>query len=166
MSKSKPTYTIYKIYDERGLVYIGRTIQKLDSRLRGHFYKQPNYRAIDIADVVRIEYATLETEADMLLYEMYLINLYKPVLNMSSKAKDCLTVSLPDLVFKQHIPRLFEKWKATILKNDIEYQENRKRKIQQDLDRHEMRRKWHRKEISEDEYYDWLEKVSDTNVRV
>ena len=50
-----------------------------------------------ISNVSKIEYAEFLSEADMNLYEIYYINLLKPPLNCDDKAKDELTVSLPDV---------------------------------------------------------------------
>lgn len=113
---------LYKIYyrgpngsNSDGLVYIGRTRQALNTRLRGHFFKKPMHRMIDIFQVSKIEYAAFNTVADMYLYEIYFINKEKPPLNRDDKADDILTVELPPVKWKQHDCHLMEKWKAEIV---------------------------------------------------
>ena len=69
--------TIYKIYYKQGLAYIGRTRQKLSDRMRGHFFKKPMHREIDIEAVTLIEYVELPSVADMYCYEILLINALK-----------------------------------------------------------------------------------------
>jgi len=53
-------HTLYKIFYGNTLVYLGRTNQPLQNRLRGHFFKKPMHRCIDIELVTRIEYAEFE----------------------------------------------------------------------------------------------------------
>ena len=71
-------------------------------------------KKIDINKVSKIECAEFETRADMYLYEIYYINLYKPVLNKDDKAKDSLTVHLPDVSFNEWTTPLWDKWKEEI----------------------------------------------------
>lgn len=161
-------HVLYKIYyhDNTGgefLAYIGRTNQPLQNRLRGHFFKKPMHRVINIFNVSKIEYAEFKTVADMYLYEIYYINLLKPPLNKDDKAKDVLTVSLPSVKFTEYIPPLMKKWKAEIGEADDNYT---KRLIEREaaLDdlyrqRYELRQKRHNGEVTEDEYYDLLEKL-------
>lgn len=113
MSASK-THILYKIYYGDTLVYLGRTNQPLKTRLRGHFFKKPMHRTIDINQVSRIEYAEFPTEADMFLYEIYFINLLKPPLNVDDRAQDNLTVSLPEKEFKEFECSLMDKWKVEL----------------------------------------------------
>lgn len=89
-------FTLYQIYYGDDLVYIGRTMQPLQDRIRNHVFGRPMHRKIDMFLVSRIEFATFKTQADMYLYEIYLINKYKPPLNCDDKATDDLTVSLPE----------------------------------------------------------------------
>ena len=121
MSASK-THTLYKIYYGDILVYLGRTNQPLQTRLRGHFFKKPVHRTIDINQVSRIEYAEFPTEADMFLYEIYLINLLKPPLNVDDRAQDNLTVSLPKTEFKEFECSLMSKWKSELKAQENEWQ--------------------------------------------
>lgn len=110
---------LYKIYYKGlsggdTLVYIGRTRQALNTRLRGHFLKKPMHRLINIFQVSKIEYAAFNTVADMYLYEIYFINKEKPALNRDDKADDALTVELPPVEWKQHDCHLMDKWKKEL----------------------------------------------------
>lgn len=123
MEIKKNSFTIYKIYYENAVVYVGRTTQPLQQGLYAHFFKMSMVQPIDIFQVEKIEYATFQTKADMYLYEVYLINLYKPKLNRDVKANDCLTIILPTINWELYVCPLMNKWKSEILKSsDLFYQ--------------------------------------------
>lgn len=107
-------FILYRIYYGDVLVYLGRTKQPLQARIHGHMFQKPMHRAIDINNVTKIEYTKLSTEADMNLYEIYFINLWKPPLNIDDKAKDNLTISLPELEWEEFIPVHWEEWKQQL----------------------------------------------------
>lgn len=107
-------HILYKIYYGDNLAYLGRTNQPLQNRIRGHLFKKPMHRTIDINQVSKIEYAIFLTEADMNLYEIYLINKLKPILNVDDKVRDELTITLPDVEFKRYDCHLWDKWKEEI----------------------------------------------------
>ena len=71
-------FTLYRIYYGDSIVYLGRTMQPLQNRIRGHLFKKPMHREICIEQVSKIEYATFKSQADMNLYEIYFINLWHP----------------------------------------------------------------------------------------
>ena len=105
----------YKGEDGEFIAYLGRTKQRINARLRGHFKQLPMHKMIDIFSVSRIEVAECKTEADMFLYEIYYINKYKPTLNKDDKSKEKLTIELPELDFKTlHNEEIMEKWKNEI----------------------------------------------------
>lgn len=112
-------FILYRIWYGNNLVYLGRTKQPLQSRIHGHMFAAEMHRAIDIHNVTKIEYVMLQTEADMNLYEIYFINLWKPSLNVDDKARDNLTISLPELNWKPFIPTNWESWKKKIGKNGL-----------------------------------------------
>ena len=66
-------FVLYRIFYGEHIVYVGRTKQPLQNRIRGHLFGKPMHRKIDIEQVSRIEYAEFKTEADMNLYEIYFI---------------------------------------------------------------------------------------------
>jgi excinuclease UvrABC nuclease subunit len=138
-------------------VYLGRTKQPLQDRIRGHLFKKPMHRSININLVTKIEYALFKTEADMNLYEIYLIILLKPPLNVDDKTNDSLTVTLPEIEFTLFNCHLWDKWIEEI--NNVNSVEVKRQKEQQErFDKTiEMRKKWHSGEISEDEYYGFKE---------
>lgn len=112
-------YLIYKVFYKREdgefIAYLGRTKQRINARLRGHFKQFPMHKMIDIFSVSRIETAECKTEADMFLYEIYYINKDKPALNKDDKSKEELTIELPELDFNTlHNEKIMEKWKNEI----------------------------------------------------
>lgn len=112
-------FILYRIYYEKCIAYLGRTKQPLQSRIRGHMFAKPMHRAIDIHNVTRIEYTELSTEADMNLYEIYLINRWKPPLNVDDKALDELTLTLPELQWKEFQPSNWEDWKKHLKSDEM-----------------------------------------------
>ena len=152
-------YTLYKIHHAKGLAYIGRTKQKLGDRLRGHFFKKPMHRFLDIESVTLIEYAELPTEADMFLYEIYLINAEKPMYNFDDKARDGLTVSLPPLGFKQWTSPLMDKWKTEIARKDFALQQKLKAELASFERKQELKSQRRKGEITDDEYYDRINQL-------
>ena len=154
------SHSLYKIYYKIGVVYIGRTNQPLQTRLRGHFFKKPMHREIDIDAVTLIEYAELPTEADMYVYEIYEINRHKPPLNRDDKSRSELTVELPPLDFKPYDCKLMDKWKAEKAERDMVKDLRRKERIAREVEfaeqKNVMRRKWHDGEITEEAYYAFI----------
>ena len=108
-------FLLYRIWYGDYIAYIGRTKQPLQARIRGHVFAHRMHRAIDIQDVTKIEYTGLSTEADMNLYEIYLINLWKPPLNVDDKAQDGLTIVLPGLQWKEFVPAHWEQWRKQLV---------------------------------------------------
>lgn len=109
-------YLLYKVFykspEGEFVAYLGRTKQRINARLRGHFKQLPMHKLIDIFQVSHIETAECKTEADMFLYEIYYINKFKPALNKDDKSKEELTIELPELDFKTlHNEEIMEKWK-------------------------------------------------------
>lgn len=121
MSYSK-TYILYRIYYGDELVYIGRTSQDLKDRLRQHFFGHPMVKKIDLFATTKIEYAILNTQADMYLYEIYEINKWKPRINKDDKARDEFSpfIELPQLVFYDYWPEIIDKWKEKQIKHVID----------------------------------------------
>lgn len=155
-------FILYKIYYGSTLIYLGRTKQPLQNRIRGHLFKKPMYRSIDINLVTKIEYAEFKSEADMNLYEIYFINLWKPPLNIDDKCTDNLTVSLPDVAWQLFETHLWDKWQMELQRRDDAYQmRDNERTAKEELLR-VMRRKWHDGEISEEAYYAFKEAANKT----
>ena len=110
-------FLLYRIYYGDIIVYLGRTKQPLQARIRGHVFQKPMHKLILIQNVSKIEYTELQTEADMNLYEIYYINLWKPPLNVDDKARDELSISLPELEWKEFVPANWDVWKRQLENN-------------------------------------------------
>lgn len=151
-------FTLYRVFYGEQLVYLGRTKQPLQSRIRGHLFRKPMHRELFIEQISRIEYAQFQTEADMYLYEIYFINLWHPPLNRDDKASDDLTVRLPDVEWHLFETPLWEKWRKEIAENDAMDAEKRRHRQEVLLEDREMRRKRMTGLISEKEYWDFWEK--------
>lgn len=104
-------YIVYKIYYEDELVYIGRTKQNLTNRLRMHFFGDPLVPKLNLFRISKIEYALFDRESDQFVYEVYLINLYRPCLNLHDLASDDLTIYLPEPQFHVWDDQIIDKWK-------------------------------------------------------
>ena len=120
-------FLIYRIWYGDCLVYVGRTKQPLQSRIRGHLFSKPMHRTINIEQATKIEYAELGSEADMNLYEIYYILRLHPPLNVDDKARDDLSVTLPELEWKEFTTPLWEGWRQEIAKQDSRIDHLRKR---------------------------------------
>ncbi|WP_394910524.1 hypothetical protein [uncultured Robinsoniella sp.] len=107
-------FILYRIWYKDCLVYLGRTKQPLQARIRGHKFAKPMHRSIDIQNVTKIEYSKFETEADMNLFEIYYINLWKPPLNVDDKARDNLTISLPNSEWCEFTPSNWDEWRKQL----------------------------------------------------
>ncbi len=145
------TFTLYKIYSADILLYIGRTKQPLQSRIRGHLFSKPMHRMIDIDHVSRIEYAEFATEADMNLYEIYYILTLKPPLNVDDKTKDYPTVTLPDVSWHEFRTPLWGKWANQLHAERARGEEIRLRLLAIEQERHIIRGKYRVGEITQDE---------------
>ena len=110
-------FLLYRIYYGNFIAYLGRTKQPLQARIRGHMFQKPMHKSILIQNVSKIEYTELKSEADMNLYEIYYINLWKPPLNVDDKAKDELSIRLPELEWKEFVPAHREDWKQELGNN-------------------------------------------------
>ena len=113
-SKAIRGFLLYRIWYGDKLVYVGRTKQPLQNRIRGHLFAKPMHRVLDIEQITKIEYAQFKTEADMNLYEIYFILIWRPPMNVDDKARDLPTVELPSVEWKPFETPLWEKWKTDI----------------------------------------------------
>lgn len=113
---------LYRIYYGAEIVYVGRTNQPLQDRIRGHLFAKPMHRKIEIEKVTKIEYAEFASEADRNLYEIYFILLYKPLLNVDDKCRDVLTIEMPPIEWKPFVTNLWNRWLKQITENVSEYE--------------------------------------------
>ena len=158
MSKIKG-FILYRFYYKEKIVYIGRTKQPLQNRIRGHLFKLPMHRSIDINLVTKIEYAEFKTESDMNLYEIYYINLLKPSLNIDDKCRDELTIRLPDAIWINYKCHLWEKWKTEINDKTSEYKKKREKYNGIHEEYSIIRNMYKMKEITKEEYEGILDKI-------
>lgn len=163
----KQKFLLYRIYYGDVLVYLGRTKQPLQTRIHEHLFKKPMARSLFIDQISKIEYTEFQTEADMNLYEIYFINLWKPPLNVDDKAKDNLTLQLPDVVWKEFTAPLWDKWKTEIHDRDIVYTMKRDEKAAMIEARRVLRARLRNGEISAEEFEKaedaWVEKFENVN---
>lgn len=154
-------FIVYRIYYGDNIVYVGRTKQPLTDRLRGHFFKKPMYKRIDVELVTKIEYSMLPTEADMNLYEIYYILTLHPTLNVDDKSKDYPTVSLPELKWEEWKGEILNKWIAEITKQKEKAKTvyERIREIRQEIS--VVRAQIRCGEISEEEGFNKLDKLKE-----
>lgn len=141
--KSPKGFILYRIWYGDFIAYLGRTKQPLQARIHGHMFAKPMHRAVDIHNVTKIEYAALPTEADMNLYEIYFINRWKPPLNVDDKAKDNLTIQLPELEWQAFDPVNWEEWKKDLRSEDMcRWHRSRNEKAEKPLEQLEIEDKW------------------------
>lgn len=157
MGRPKSTSTqpqrplLYRIFYDDEIVYIGRTNQPLQDRIRGHLFAKPMHRKIEIEKVTKIEYAEFASEADRNLYEIYFILLYKPLLNVDDKCRDPLTIELPPIVWKPFVTRLWNKWVVQITENVSEFERALHRFRQLPQDRRVARNQYRMGKITEEQ---------------
>ena len=92
------TYRFKDKYDN--VIYIGYTGQQMAQRMNQHFTKGHLPKSV-YEEVAKIEYMKHKTKSDAQVWEVYLINKYKPRYNTLNKKNDALTINLGE-----------EKWKV------------------------------------------------------
>jgi len=101
---------LYKFINNNDeIIYVGKTKNNIRIRLNQHFGNNGHLSNEDYSEVVRVEYAKVKSESDLVVYEPYYINLYKPKLNSELKKQDILTIQLPNLIWEE----------ISIIKNNI-----------------------------------------------
>lgn len=164
MDADKKGFILYKIFSDNCLLYLGRTKQPLKRRLHAHFFKTPMVREINIECVTRIEYAVFPSEADMNVMEIYYINKLKPVLNRDDKAKDDLTIVLPEVSFQEYHCHLMDKWREEIRIANAANEEKQKLKRQLENEKATKRKEiFDREDLTlgekQEQWWTWLEQV-------
>lgn len=147
-------FILYRIFYGDTLVYVGRTKQPLQDRIRGHLFAKPMHRTIAISQVTKIEYASFETEADMNLYEIYFILKWHPPLNVDDKTRDYPTVELPDVEWMEFKTPLWKRWVETLDIKATERERMKRRLIDLPQEMAVLRSRYRMKEISEEEFED------------
>lgn len=95
----KPCY-IYKFISNRGVIYVGKTI---DSNTRFAHHLDKNW----INEVVEVEYVELYNRSDMDIYELYYIDKYKPKYNKICNRESTFSYTLPELKWKKESAKEF-----------------------------------------------------------
>lgn len=146
-------HIVYRIYYGDQIVYVGRTNQPLQNRIRGHLFAKPMHRVLSIDQISKVDFAEFNAEADMNLYEIYYILLIHPPLNVDDKTKDFPTIRLPEVKFKTAEFKNWNKWKTQL--KELEETENRARKRKREIPEllHILRSNYHMGEMTEDKYY-------------
>ena len=85
------TYKFINKYNET--IYIGYTGQQMAQRMNQHFTKGHLPKSV-YEEVAKIEYIKHKTKSDAQVWEVYLINKYKPRYNTLNKKNDALTIDL------------------------------------------------------------------------
>jgi excinuclease UvrABC nuclease subunit len=85
------TYLFKDKYDN--VIYIGYTGQTMAQRMNQHFTKGHLPQSV-YEEVAKIEYMKHKTKSDAQVWEVYLINKYKPRYNTLNKKNDMLTIDL------------------------------------------------------------------------
>ena len=80
-------------------------------------------KKLDIIQTTWIEYCLCETEADMFLFEIYLICKYKPRLNKDDKPNDDLTITISEPKFYRYWEPTLDKWKEKQIEQIIDTSE-------------------------------------------
>ena len=107
------TYKFVNKYNET--IYIGYTGQTMAQRINQHFTKGHLSKSV-YEEVAKIEYIKHKTKSDAQVWEVYLINKYKPRYNTLNKKNDMLTIDLGEenwkvyQVLKQQVTKQKANW--------------------------------------------------------
>lgn len=83
---------VYRLLDSNdNTLYIGKT-KNIDKRIKSHFSFNGNVEIECYEKCEKIEYIKLDTNTDMDLAEIYLINKYEPIFNKASNHKDSCSI--------------------------------------------------------------------------
>lgn len=97
-------FYVYKFLNSKNeVIYVGRTID-IDKRMSQHFNKG-HLPEKCYSEVSKVYYTEFSSYSDMCMYEIYLINAYKPVYNTADKYSDCESLSefgIPDKQWKRY----------------------------------------------------------------
>lgn len=92
-------YFLYRFLDkDNRIIYVGKTTKSMKKRMNGHKHcPKQCYQ-----ERKRIQYAELETEADLFIYEVYYINKYMPKYNKATKYKQSPQGKIVGLIWKDY----------------------------------------------------------------
>jgi len=111
-------YFVYKFVDDHNqIIYIGKTI-RLPARMVQHFKTDSHLTDECYDHVKRVFYCSFKTKVEMDIYEIYLIDKYRPQYNTISvyEQEEISSIVLPELVWKEYHSEILNlKEKGTIL---------------------------------------------------
>ncbi|MGN1327075.1 MAG: GIY-YIG nuclease family protein [Clostridia bacterium] len=92
-------YFLYRFLDkDNNIIYVGKTTKSMKKRMNGHKHcPKQCYK-----ERKEIQYAELETEADLFIYEVYYINKYMPKYNKATKYQQSPQGQIVGLVWKDY----------------------------------------------------------------
>jgi len=122
------------------------------------------HRDIDVFNTTKVEYAEFKSEADMNIYEIYFINLWKPRFNCDDKAPDDVSVTLPDVKWIEFTIKLMDKWKKEITDRDLAEKIKKERSLEVFKEKQELRIKKRSGELTEDEYWNAVDSLDGLKV--
>lgn len=127
---------VYRFFNkEDEIIYVGRTSQGVKKRMKEHFNSHGHLDPVCYKNVHKINYCTFQTSAETKIYEIYLINKYKPIYNTADKEHKNLKIDIDisnlkwiDLEFVSEEEKTLEEKDNTIsmLRNNL-HQEQIKR---------------------------------------
>ncbi len=94
-------FYIYRYFNKHNeVIYVGLTARPLKRRVKEH--------SIELlqTETDHIDFATVTSEADMRMYELYYINKYQPQYNKRDLYKDGHSIELPELIFQPYLEQL------------------------------------------------------------
>lgn len=96
---------IYNFYDKNdNLIYIGKTINSVKSRIQSHFGGFKSHKKSKYLWQNKVKYynfASVNNKSMLAIYEVYLINKFKPKYNYKDNYNGEVTISLPSLDFSK-----------------------------------------------------------------
>lgn len=91
---SKTRYIVYKLYDQnKNIIYIGRSSrgkERIKRHVKKGIYKKVEWKE----EICYYSFCELNSESDMLVLEVYLINKSNPRYNKSDKGKGNLNIEI------------------------------------------------------------------------
>lgn len=91
---------IYKYVNNGNIIYIGRTKSSLRNRINAH-RREKKFQSYLLNS--KVYYFSCKSPADANIYEKYLINKYKPVLNAVDKYDEEITICINEPEWKEYI---------------------------------------------------------------
>ncbi|MGM9988307.1 MAG: GIY-YIG nuclease family protein [Bacillaceae bacterium] len=142
---------VYRFFNkEDEVIYVGRTSQGVEKRIKEHFSSQGHLDPVCYKDVQKVDYCSFQTIAETKIYELYLINLYKPKYNTADKEHKTLKLKI-------NVSKL--KWEDYDFTTKEEKEKDDNEKLIQRL-REELKKEKEKRRSAENEN----KKLSDMNV--